>query len=112
MTDSKRDGGVRYTLGEEILNTLTHGLGTVLSVAGLVVLVTLAVLRGTPWHVVSFSVFGAALVTLYAASTLYHLLPAGPAKRFFRVLDHAAIYLLIAGTYTPFLLVNLRGAWG
>jgi hemolysin III len=99
-------------LGEEIINALTHGLGTVLSVAALVVLITLAVVHGTPWHVASFSLFGATLVILYAASTLYHVLPAGPAKCFFRVLDHAAIYLLIAGTYTPFLLVNLRGAWG
>ena len=102
----------RYTFREEIVNSLTHGLGTVLSVGGVIVLIVCAVNRGTAWHVVSFSVFGGTLVLLYGASTLYHCLPVGTAKRVFKILDHSAIYLLIAGTYTPFMLVNLRGGWG
>ena len=102
----------RYTFREEVINSLTHGLGTALSVGGLVVLIVCAVNRGTVWHVVSFAVFGGTLVLLYASSTLYHCLPEGPAKRLFKIIDHSAIYLLIAGTYTPFTLVALRGAWG
>jgi len=98
--------------GEEIANSITHGLGLVLSVAGLVVLVVFAALRGTAWHIVSCAVYGATLVTLYAASTLYHGLRGPRVKRVLKILDHSAIYLLIAGTYTPFTLVTLRGAWG
>ena len=101
-----------YTRGEEIANSLTHGLGLVLSVAGLSVLVTLAALHGDAWTVVGCAVFGASLVLLYAASTLYHALQAPRVKRWLRVFDHASIFLLIAGTYTPLLLVNLRGPWG
>jgi hemolysin III len=102
----------QYTLAEEIAHAITHGVGLLLSVAGLVVLIVLASLRGDTWHVVSVSVYGATLVLLYSASTFYHALPAPRAKRVFRTLDHAAIYVLIAGTYTPFVLVNLRGGWG
>ena len=102
----------RYTFREEVVNSLTHGLGTAFSIGGLIVLIVCAVNRGTAWHVVSFSVFGGTLVLLYAASTLYHCLPDGTAKRLFKIIDHSAIYLLIAGTYTPFTLVNLRGTWG
>lgn len=102
----------RYTLGEEIANSVTHGIGALLSVAALVLLVVFASLRGTAWHVVSVSVYGATLVVLYTTSTLYHSLTAPTAKRVFRALDHASIFLLIAGTYTPFTLVNLRGPWG
>jgi hemolysin III len=98
--------------GEEIANAVTHGLGTAASIAGLAVLVVAAATRGDAWHVVSVSIFGASLVLLYAASTLYHGLPLGRTKAVFRVLDHSAIYLLIAGTYTPFALVSLRGPWG
>ncbi|MBN2376559.1 MAG: hemolysin III family protein [Sedimentisphaerales bacterium] len=101
-----------YTFREEVVNGLTHGLGTVLSVAALVILVVFAAAYGTPWHIVTFSIFGVTLVLLYLASTLYHSLPEGLAKRIFKVVDHSAIYLLIAGSYTPFMLVNLRGAWG
>ncbi len=97
---------------EEIANAVTHGIGLALSVAGLVVLVVLACLRGSPWHVVASSVYGGTLVALYGASTLYHSVQRPRVKRIFRILDHAAIYLLIAGTYTPFALVNLRGVWG
>lgn len=80
--------------------------------AGLAVLVTLAALKGTAWHIVGCSVYGATLVLLYTASTLYHSVRSPRLKRFFRIIDHASIYLLIAGTYTPFTLVNLRGGWG
>ena len=97
---------------EEIVNSVTHGLGLALSAGGLVVLVALAALRGTPRHVVSVSIYGATLVLLYAASTLYHAFRSPRVKRVFKVLDHSAIYLLIAGTYTPFTLVVLRGPWG
>ena len=102
----------RYSLTEEIAHSITHGVGLVLSVAALAILVALASLHGDAWHVVSCSIYGSTLVLLYAASTFYHALPAPRAKSVFRVLDHAAIYLLIAGTYTPFLLVSLRGGWG
>jgi len=95
---------------EELANSVTHGIGLVLSVAGLAVLVTIAVLRGTMWHVVSCAIYGATLVVLYAASTLYHSCQQEKIKKILRIFDHCAIYLLIAGTYTPFLLVNIRSA--
>ena len=98
--------------GEEIANSITHGVGGLLAAAGLTVLVTVAALRGNAWHVVGCSVFGATMVLLYTSSTLYHAIRAPRAKRLFRRLDHAGIFLLIAGTYTPFTLVNLRGPWG
>jgi hemolysin III len=98
--------------GEEIANSVTHGIGAALSIVALVVLVVAAALRGAAIHVVSCAVFGAALVLLYLSSTLYHALTHASAKRLFRIFDHAAIYLLIAGTYTPFTLVTLGGAWG
>ncbi|MFQ5400382.1 MAG: hemolysin III family protein [Anaerolineae bacterium] len=101
-----------YTLGEEIANSITHGIGTALSVAGLTLLVVLAAIYGDTWRVVSFSIYGSSLVLLYLASTLYHSIQNPRIKQVLRVFDHAAIYLLIAGTYTPFLLVNMRGAWG
>lgn len=99
-------------LGEEIANGITHGFGLLLSVAGLTILVTLAALRGNAWHVVACSVYGATLVLLYLASTLYHSIHSPGAKRILRILDHSAIYLLIAGTYTPFVLVTLRNLLG
>jgi hemolysin III len=102
----------RYTLAEEMAHAITHGVGLALSVAALVVLVVFASLRGDAWHVVSVSIYGSTLVVLYAASTFYHAIPQSRAKRILRILDHAAIYVLIAGTYTPFTLVNLRGGWG
>ena len=102
----------RYSPGEEIANSLTHGFGALLAIGGLAVLVTFAVLRGDVWHVVSCSVFGATMVVLYTASTLYHSIPMPRAKDALRVFDHAAIFLLIAGTYTPLTLVSLRGPWG
>jgi len=83
-----------------------------MSVGALATLVVLAANRGNAWHIASFSIYGTTLVLLYLSSTLYHALPAPRVKHVFRVLDHASIYLLIAGTYTPFMLVNLRGPWG
>jgi hemolysin III len=101
-----------YTPGEEIAHAVTHGVGLVLSIAGLAVLVAAASVRGDAWHVVGCAVFGATLVMLYTASTLYHSIRHQRAKRVLRQLDHAAIYFLIAGSYTPFTLVSLRGGWG
>ncbi len=104
---------VQYcSIGEEIVSGITHGIGALLSIAGLGFLVVCAASYGNAWHIVSFSIFGGTLVVLYVASTLYHSLSTPSAKLVFKKLDHAAIFLLIAGTYTPFMLVNLRGAWG
>jgi hemolysin III len=97
---------------EEVANSVTHGIGLLLSIAGLVVLVTFAAMRSDTWAVVGTSVFGASLVLLYLASTLYHSFPWPRVKRVFQILDHSAIYILIAGTYTPFTLGPLRGPWG
>ena len=95
----------------ERLNAWTHLVGTMLSISGASVLITLAALMGDPLKIVSVSIFGATLILLYSASTLYHSLR-GRAKTILRKLDHLSIYLLIAGTYTPFCLVTLRGVWG
>lgn len=102
----------QYSLGEEIAHAITHGLGIALSIAALVVLDVIAARRGTTLQLVSVTVYGATLILLYTASTLYHSLSATPARRVFQVIDHASIYLLIAGTYTPFTLVTLYGPWG
>lgn len=101
-----------FSTGEEIAHAITHGIGALGSVAGLVLLVVHAAQRGDARLVVGVSVFGAAMVVLYTASTLYHALTAARAKKVFKLLDHGAIYLLIAGTYTPFTLVTLGGGWG
>ena len=95
----------------ERFNAWTHLVGAVLSVTGAIILVVMAAAMGDPWKVVSVSIFSASLILLYSASTLYHSLR-GRAKIILRKLDHLSIYLLIAGTYTPFCLVTLRGAWG
>lgn len=100
------------SMGEEVANSVTHGAGLLASLAALPVLVLAAAGRGDPWQLAGGLVFGAALVLLYLSSALYHALPAGRVKRACRVVDHAAIYLLIAGTYTPFALGALRGPWG
>jgi len=96
----------------ELANSVTHGAGLALSVAGCALLVTLAALRGNAWHIVACSVYGGTLVCLYGASTMYHSVRSKRWKKIWRIVDHSSIYLLIAGTYTPFMLVNLRGAWG
>ena len=102
----------RQTLGEEIANAISHGAGCLLAVAALPVLVIHALQRGGAAEVVGASLFAATMIVLYAVSTLYHALPPGRAKHWFNRLDHAAIYLFIAGSYMPYLLGVLRGAWG
>lgn len=99
-------------LGEEIANSITHGIGALLSVAATVILVVLAAQHGSAWHVVSFAIFGFSSLMLYSMSTLYHALTNQRAKRVFKVLDHSAIFFLIAGTYTPFTLTILRPTVG
>ena len=100
------------TLGEEIANSITHSVGIGLSIAALVILVILASRRGDAWKIVSFSIYGATLFLLYLSSTLYHSFVNPKIKNIFRILDHSAIYLLIAGTYTPLTLTLMRGTWG
>lgn len=102
----------KLSLGEEIFNSITHGIGTLLSVAALVTLIVIAVMKGSVWHVVSFTIFGSTLVLLYLSSTLYHSFTSEKLKNLFARFDHAAIFLLIAGTYTPFLLTSLRSTLG
>jgi len=97
---------------EEVMNAVTHGIGTLLAVAGLVLLTVFAYQLGEIWHIVSFSIYGTTLVLLYLASTLYHSFTNERVKHIFKILDHSAIYLLIAGTYTPFTLVPLHGTLG
>lgn len=97
---------------EELANTVTHGIGTLAAVIGGVVLVVMAAVRGDAWEIVGVSVFATTLIALYSASTLYHAVREPPLKRRLKVLDHSAIYLLIAGTYTPFTIGELRGGWG
>jgi len=113
---SNSPAGVRhvsaYSVREEIAHAVTHGLGAALSIAGLAVLVGFASRYGDARLVVSCSIYGSSLVLLYIASTLYHSIPNPRAKVVLQRIDHAAIYLLIAGTYTPFALASLGGAWG
>lgn len=98
--------------GEEIANSISHGLGFVLALVAAPILVVAATRRGTTSDLVAVIVFAAAMALMYLSSTIYHALPRGRAKEAFHVLDHAAIYLLIAGTYTPFTLGVLQGGWG
>lgn len=102
----------QYTLLEEILNSVTHGAGALVSIAGLVLLIVFSTLYGQTGHVVSCTIFGITLVLLYTASTLYHSFRRPYIKQIFKIIDHSCIYILIAGTYTPFLLVIVRGALG
>ncbi len=102
----------RLSLGDEIASAITHGLGVLLSVGAGAVLITLSVLTRDPWTIVGASMFVASLVLLYSASTLYHAIPFEQAKAKLRRFDHCAIYGLIAGTYTPFLIGGMRGPWG
>lgn len=119
MDDSKQLDNHRiaipsYTLAEELINAITHGVGSLLGIAALILCVVRAVLHGDAWAVVSAAIYGSALVILYTMSTLYHAFKINKAKRVFRVIDHCSIYLLIAGTYTPYTLVALReeSVWG
>jgi hemolysin III len=101
-----------YSKGEELINFITHGIGVVFSICGLVYLIHKALNLGTTWHLVSFIVYGISLILLYLASTLYHGIPIRQMKEGLNMFDRSAIYILIAGTYTPFLLNNLRGPTG
>jgi hemolysin III len=101
-----------YTLSEEIANSVTHGIGVALAVTGTIALLIRAAACADPWRIVSFGIFGATMILLYTASTLYHSISSPGAKRILKMMDHVSIFLLIAGTYTPFTLVPLRGAVG
>ncbi len=101
-----------YSFREELLNSITHGAGVLLSVAALVLLIVYSTSYGTASHVVSCTIFGITLILLYSASTLYHSFRQPRVKSILKIIDHSCIYLLIAGTYTPFLLVTLRGVLG
>jgi hemolysin III len=101
-----------YSPGEEVANVVTHGLGAIAAGAGLAVLLVYSAWFGGPWHVVSSAIFGTTMILLYAASTVYHASSSPKVRHAAKVLDHASIYLLIAGSYTPFTLLALRGAWG
>jgi len=101
-----------YSVKEEIAHSVTHGIGALMSVIGLVMLIVYSTKYGDAWHIVSSSTYGLTLIALYTSSTLYHSVTIPDLKKVLQRLDHAAIFLLIAGTYTPFTLVNLRGDWG
>jgi hemolysin III len=101
-----------YSHAEEIANAVTHGLGALLSIVALVLMVVYAARNGDAWHITSVSIYGASLILLYTVSMLYHGISSQPLKHRLQQLDHATIFLLIAGTYTPFTLVSLRGPWG
>lgn len=101
-----------YPKLEEKINIITHAIGLLMSVSALTLLVVFASMKGTVWHIVSFSVYGASLVILYFASTVFHLTENQKVRNHLNIFDHAAIFLLIAGTYTPFALVTLHGPWG
>lgn len=108
----RKPGSGDQTLREEVVNSITHGIGAALATAGLVVLVTVAAQRGDAWRITGLSIYGATLILLYLASTLYHAFQNPRLKRYFRIMDHSAIFLLIAGTYTPVVLGPMRGPWG
>lgn len=102
----------KQSLKEEIANAITHGIGAGLAIAALVILVVFAARINDTWKVVSFSIYGATMIILFLSSTLYHSFPQPYLKRFFRILDHSSIFLLIAGTYTPVTIGSMRGGWG
>ena len=112
MSVATSTAGPRYAFGDELASSVIHGIGIVLSIAGLAILVASSARYGDARAVVASAVFGTTLILLYTASTLYHSIPGDGAKRVLRTLDHIAIFLLIAGTYTPFTLMALPGAWG
>ncbi|HQQ67670.1 MAG TPA: hemolysin III family protein [Candidatus Cloacimonadota bacterium] len=102
----------KQSLKEEVANAITHGIGVGLAIAALVILVVYAARISDTWKVVSFSIYGATMIILFLSSTLYHSFPQPYLKRFFRILDHSSIFLLIAGTYTPVTIGSMRGGWG
>lgn len=101
-----------FSKREEIANAIIHGIGAIFSIAALVILIVSSAMQGTAWHVVSFTLFGSSMVLLYLSSTLVHSFPAGRVKDFFEIMDHSAIYFFIAGTYTPFLFLAIKGSLG
>jgi hemolysin III len=102
----------KYSFLEEIFNSITHGIGALISIAGLVFLIVFSIMYGHFNHIISCTIFGSTLVLLYTASTLYHSFQKPNLKHVFKILDHSCIYVLIAGTYTPFLLVTIKGVVG
>jgi len=101
-----------FSKREEIANATIHGIGAIFSIATLVILIVSSAIHGSVWHVVSFTLFGSSMVLLYLSSTLVHSFPAGRVKDFFEIMDHSAIYFFIAGTYTPFLFLAIKGTLG
>ncbi|WP_413379667.1 PAQR family membrane homeostasis protein TrhA [Alkalihalobacillus sp. 1P02AB] len=101
-----------FSKSEEIANAITHGIGAILSVAALVLLIVFSSLYGTAWHIVSFTIYGVTMLLLYISSTMLHSLPKGKGKDVFEILDHASIYLFIAGTYTPLMFIVVQGSLG
>lgn len=102
----------QLSTAEEIINSVTHGIGALLSIVALIILIMVAGKYGDIWHLVSFSIYGSTLILLYLSSTLYHSFTNPKMKQLFARFDHISIFLLIAGTYTPILLTSLRGVWG
>ena len=101
-----------YSVGEEIVHAITHGIGVILSIVGLSWMLYVSINVADPWRIVASSIYGTTLIALFLASTLYHSMYASRHRDIFKLLDHCAIYLLIAGTYTPFTLVMIQGGWG
>lgn len=112
MDKREKLGLPRYTLGEELVNSISHGLGAVFGVVALVLCVVFSASRAGAWEVVSSAIYGSSMVVLYSVSTIYHALGINRAKKVFRTLDHCSIYFLIAGTYTPYCLVAMRETSG
>ncbi len=110
--DNKEKNSVMYTVGEEIFNSVSHGVGAVLSIAALVLLVVFAVLYSDGYGLAGAIIYGISLILLYTMSMVYHIVQNKAAKKILRIFDHCSIFILIAGTYTPYLLVTLRGVLG
>ena len=109
---TSREFPIEYSIREEIVNSITHGIGTLTSIAGLALLLVFSIPEGDPWKISSFLIYGISLILMHLSSTLYHSIRNYRFKRFLQLADHGSIFLLIAGTYTPFLLVPLRGLVG
>jgi len=102
----------KYSLSEELISAISHGIGALLGVAGLVLCIVISAIHGSSIAVIASCIYGVTLILLYTMSTLYHSLKVNNAKRVFRIIDHCSIYLLIAGSYTPYTLITLKGVWG
>ena len=112
MDKREKLGIPKYTLGEELVNSISHGLGAVFGIVALVLCVVFSARQGDAWKIVSSAIYGASMIVLYSISTIYHALGINLAKKVFRILDHCSIYFLIAGTYTPYTLVAMRQSSG